>query len=37
MVIIAARASVPVAIALVVYQLWVIAATAVGWAFVRLN
>jgi tryptophan-rich sensory protein len=37
MVIIAARASVPVAIALVVYQLWVITATAVGWAFVRLN
>jgi tryptophan-rich sensory protein len=37
LVIIAARASVPVAIALVVYQLWVITATAVGWAFVRLN
>jgi len=37
LVVIAARASVPVAIALVVYQLWVITATAVGWAFVRLN
>jgi len=37
LIIIAARASWPVAIALVVYQLWVITATAVGWAFVRLN
>ena len=37
MVIIAARASVPVAIALVFYQLWIMTATALSWAYVQLN
>ena len=37
LIIIAARASWPVAIALVVYQLWIMTATALSWAYVRLN